>query len=220
MDIKGFPIITTLSDSDYFLVQTASDGAYKSILASDLKTYFGGSGGGSSSATKNLTFSADGDSNGVFYYIGTALGTTAWNNPAGSSVIITPSSVGSGSTNTLTGRTPSDFWTNNSAGSSIIFSIGTHTLNLNHYTLQTRGSDSGYYPTSWAIQGSNDGSTWTTLDNQTNYTGFDGTAQWKDFSVTPSTSYSYFRIVSTGNDSNGSSYLCLGQIELYGVFTP
>lgn len=219
MDIKGFPIITTVSDSDYFLIQAASDGAYKSILASDLKAYFGGSGGGSS-ATKNLTFSADGDSNGVFYYIGTALGTTTWNNPAGSSVIITPSSTGYGNANSLTGRASSDFWTNNIAGSYIIFSLGSHKLNLNHYTLQTRGTNSDYYPQDWQINGSNDGTTWTTLDTRNGYTGFTSTAQWADFALTPSIPYSYFQIIETGNDSSGSEYLCLGQVELYGEFIP
>ncbi|MHC5825575.1 MAG: hypothetical protein ACYT04_59420, partial [Nostoc sp.] len=62
MDIKSFPPITAISAGDYFLVQTASDGAYKSILASDLQTYFGsssGSGSGDSGGTSPDSYYSD-----------------------------------------------------------------------------------------------------------------------------------------------------------------
>jgi len=51
MKINQYPEITSLSDDDFFLVQTASDGAYKSILASDLQTYFGKNSGSSSNGS-------------------------------------------------------------------------------------------------------------------------------------------------------------------------
>jgi hypothetical protein len=58
MKIDGYPTITTLSDNDLLLIETASDSAYKGIKASDLKAYIGlssgGSGGGGSGGTDSL----------------------------------------------------------------------------------------------------------------------------------------------------------------------
>ena len=47
--IKDYSIIPTINDSDLLLVQTSIDGAYRSIKASDLKTYFGTAGSSTTS---------------------------------------------------------------------------------------------------------------------------------------------------------------------------
>ncbi|MEH1907445.1 LamG domain-containing protein [Nostoc sp.] len=60
MQINQYPAITSISDGDLFMIQSASDGAYKSISASDLQAYFGGNsstggtGGTGSSDSDNL----------------------------------------------------------------------------------------------------------------------------------------------------------------------
>lgn len=43
MQVNQYPVISTLSDTDDLLVQTASDGAYKSMPGSVLKAYVGSS---------------------------------------------------------------------------------------------------------------------------------------------------------------------------------
>ncbi|MEH1779838.1 MAG: hypothetical protein V7L26_12120 [Nostoc sp.] len=47
MKISEYPVITTLSDNDLLLIETASDGAYKSISNSNLKAEVSGNGSGS-----------------------------------------------------------------------------------------------------------------------------------------------------------------------------
>jgi hypothetical protein len=59
MQIKNFPHVTSIADDDVFLVQTATDNAYKYIKASELKTYFGsgsgtGAGGGTGGSTQTF----------------------------------------------------------------------------------------------------------------------------------------------------------------------
>lgn len=222
MQINKYPRITTIADGDLFLVETASDSAYKSIIGSDLKACFAAGSGSSGNTSISKIFSSAGDANGVFYYLGTALGITAWSNPAGNSrnlLTTTASSTESGNVNTLSGRVPSEWFTSASANSYVQFYLGGHSLICNHYTLQTRANDADYYPRNWYFQGSNDGVAWITLDTQTNNLSLNTISQWADFPITSSVGYRYFRILQFDNDSSGAPYLCLGQVELYGAFT-
>ena len=59
MQIKNFPNINTLADSDLVLIQTASDGAYKNILVSDLKSIFGSSGSSTTGTGTNTDTRTD-----------------------------------------------------------------------------------------------------------------------------------------------------------------
>ena len=179
-----------------------------------------GSGNSNNSNDVNRLFNSNGDTNGVFYYLGTSLGRAAWKNPAGSNLIITASSTEFGNPNTLSGRSPSEWFSHPVQNSFVSFYLDGHLLTCNHYSIQTRANDPDYYPRNWYLQGSNDGAAWATLDTQTNNTSLSAVAQWLDLPVVSSTSYKYFRILQFDNDSNNSPYLCLGQVELYGVFTP
>ena len=69
-------------------------------------------------------------------------------------------------------------------------------------------------PKTWTFEGSNDGASWTTLDAQTNVTGWvAGTA--RAFEVySNETSYAYYRLNVTAN--NGDPHLSIGQWEMAG----
>ena len=58
-------------------------------------------------------------------------------------------------------------------------------------------------PKNWTFKGSNNGSSWTTLDTRTNVTGWTASA-WKEFWFSNSTGYRYYMIDITAN--NGYSW--------------
>lgn len=68
--------------------------------------------------------------------------------------------------------------------------------------------------TAWHLDGSNDGSSWTTLDTRTKGSKYQWTF-WTPsvFSCANSTSYTYYRLVITAN--GGNSYVGLQHFELY-----
>jgi len=77
--------------------------------------------------------------------------------------------------------------------------------------------DYGRDPKDFNLQGSTDGSSWTTLSNWSNEV-FASRFQRREFAFTNSASYSYYRLNITRNDENvGMTQLC--EIELYGPQT-
>jgi len=78
-------------------------------------------------------------------------------------------------------------------------------------------AESGEYganrsPRDWTFQGSNDGSSWTTLDTKTGITFADG--ETRVYSFTNTTAYSYYQINVTAN--NGDTYLTIGELKMAG----
>ena len=68
-------------------------------------------------------------------------------------------------------------------------------------------------PKTWTFQGSNDNSTWTTLDTETNVTGWSGGVT-KNFPFSTVVAYRYFRINITANNG-GSDNGVIGEVYLY-----
>lgn len=62
------------------------------------------------------------------------------------------------------------------------------------------------------IQGSNNGSSWTTLSTIVN-SGMDGTSTWYTFTFSNSTSYTYYRIYISLRYS-GSDYIQINEMEM------
>jgi len=71
----------------------------------------------------------------------------------------------------------------------------------------------GHSPKTWVFQGSNDGSTWTDLDTQTNYTDLPLFTPVK-FTFSNSTSYAYYRLYITANVSG--SIVGVHELTMYG----
>ncbi len=72
----------------------------------------------------------------------------------------------------------------------------------------------GRAPKTWTFEGSNDGSSWTTLDTQTNYTAWASSTERTAFSFSNSTAYSYYRINISANQ--GNTYTGIGRMWLFG----
>ncbi|WP_211330008.1 basic secretory protein-like protein [Deminuibacter soli] len=90
------------------------------------------------------------------------------------------------------------------AGYTVNLSIQQHLTSAqaaNAYVLTSGNDHTDRDPKSWQIQGSNNGTTWTTLDTQTAQS-FISRAQTKQYSFSNTTTYSYYKLVVTAN--NGS----------------
>ncbi|WP_202621796.1 T9SS type A sorting domain-containing protein [Pontibacter russatus] len=83
---------------------------------------------------------------------------------------------------------------------------------VTNYTITSANNDPERDPLAWTLQGSNDGSSWTTIDNRYNE-DFPNRSQTRTFHFNNNLSYIYYRF----NFSNNSgTFLQLAEIELYG----
>lgn len=67
-------------------------------------------------------------------------------------------------------------------------------------------------PKNWSLQGSNNGTSWTTLDTRTGQT-FASRFLTKTYTFSNTTAYSYYRLNVTAN--NGGAELQIAEIGLY-----
>ncbi|MEE4540630.1 GH92 family glycosyl hydrolase [Streptomyces sp. V4-01] len=106
------------------------------------------------------------------------------------------------------------------SGSRVTFSNATPTVTYSYsggakqqatfYTL-TSATNAAQDPKSWTLQGSTDGSNWTTLDTRTNES-FPNRLQTRPFKITTPGSYSGYRLVVSAG--NGDSRTALAEVEL------
>lgn len=177
----------------------------------------------------NLNYVSNGDTNGLFFNLGTNGGSTSFTNPATNGrVLVLASSIGMGSPTSLSDRSASDFYTNDIPGSWIAWDLGTNAaFQLTRYSYRTRSASNGNHPRSWKIQGTNtinawdtaviNSSNWVDLDTRVNQTQVTGLNAWFNF-VLPSTvdTYRYIRMLNTGVTDTNQNFLCAGEIEFYG----
>ena len=216
-ELLNLPIQTVANDND-FVVMVDVDGTPYKITKADLLADLLNALG---LAAVDLDFSTDGDTNGLFYYLGTSKGTTAWSNPsANNSIIVSASYSESGNPISLVDRQNSEWFSNNVANSWVGFQIQAGKLKCNHYSIKTRANNPDYYPRNWILKASNDGINWTVLDTQTDNTALNSVSQWLSLPVISTMSYSYFQLLQNGLDSSNSNYFCLGEVELYGTYYP
>ena len=71
-------------------------------------------------------------------------------------------------------------------------------------------------PHTWTFQGSNNGSTWTTLDERHLESGWTG-GEYRYYAVSNETAYSQYRLAIT--DNNGNAYTQFARLEFYGTGT-
>ena len=92
----------------------------------------------------------------------------------------------------------------------------THTMLA--YAIYGQAAYASRMPSAWNLQGSNDNSTWSTLDTEsgvTNWSGNQGSLQKFYICSVRTTAYRYFRVNVTANNGDGSS-LQINQLYFYG----
>jgi len=171
-----------------------------------------------------LTFSSVFDTNGAVYYIGTDYLTTSFTNPHTSGkVVVTRSSVNTGTVTDMCSRAYEDSWTQNlgTGGWNAIDLGAGRSLKVNYYVLCGVLTNGGTFPRSWKLQGSNDGTNWTDLDTQTNNTSIAAAQQSASVAVSGQTIYyRYLRtLLSNSGSSQGDNLLLSSDFEFYGVLS-
>jgi len=84
-------------------------------------------------------------------------------------------------------------------------------LTVDRYALTSGNDEPGRDPKDWELQGSTDGSTWTTVDARTGE-GFDKRGQTNQYAVADPKPYSYYRLNVTAN--GGADIVQLAELEL------
>jgi hypothetical protein len=161
-----------------------------------------------------LAYSSDGDSNGLFHFLGTEQGAAAWANPQSLAVrplIVTASGILGDPEDgviALTDRAPGHFYTTDAPNSYVQFDLGVgRGLILNAYTYRSRSSFNGDHPTAWRMEGSHDGIGFTPLDART--VSITTTDEWLTTLVAgQAMPYRYFRWRSTAPSRLTASRFC------------
>jgi len=211
------PALTSLTDDCKILVWDAVSQSSRTVKLSILKAYLGTSTT-PTTTTKQLTFSSSGDTNGLAYFLGTNKGVATWQNPNGNGLVMSASSIASGTLASLLDRQASEFYTGNATDSWVKLAITSGSLKCNYYSIRNR-NNVDHYLRSWKLQGSNNDSTWVDLNTQTGNTTLNSASQWLSIPVVSNTYYNFFRLLMTGANSAGYYYMCLGELELYGTYT-
>ncbi|KAK8834278.1 hypothetical protein M9Y10_026262 [Tritrichomonas musculus] len=102
----------------------------------------------------------------------------------------------------------------------ICFDFREHRVIPTHYTVRSYETHpNNIHPKSWVVEGSEDGKSWVTIDEETNCPLLNGNSLVHTFAVNHPTSeeFKYIRMKSTGQDWNGQYYLLLESFEIYGT---
>lgn len=196
-------------------------GGIRSGLRSQTRRSRGGNSasGGVSNSIAALEYVSSGDANGLFYYLGTNQLISSWKNPFLAGQIGMEMIGGTGGTNnpqllvdrqqTGSGSFYSDSLINSEVR--IDLSLGLKFLPT-AYTIQ---HSDGFQLINYRVDASDNAVTWDTLDSVavSTYAAW----EWVKRDVNAIQPYRYFRFVNTGADLNGNFYICISEIEFYGI---
>jgi hypothetical protein len=116
----------------------------------------------------------------------------------------TTTGLGTGASLTISSITRTGEWISLQLPSAII---------LNSYTITATMDVLARCPRAWVIAGSNNGTTWASIDTQSNISWTLG--QSKSFNVSPGVAYLYYLIQVTQNQS-GDSLVQVGELRFFG----
>lgn len=178
---------------------------------------------------QTLTYVSDGDTNGLFYFLGRNFNTAPWTNPHTATRVTIGAfdssnapDLGQGTLAGIVDRSDADEnRTSNAPGSywRVQLPAG-QSIAVTKYSFQCRppGNGDASNIQNLKFQGSADGSSWTDLDTRTGLTYVDSN-DWKTFTVTGAAAYRYHRILHQGNVTGANDFFFLSEWELYGVFS-
>ena len=169
-------------------------------------------------------FESNFDTNGVLYHIGTAGGARRYQNPhTAGDVVVSWSRVAGGSVDHFVHHrhaSPVNSFTTNSANCWMQVDLGPdRSLRPTHYCLRNDlNGSSGHAIRNWRLEGSSDGTNWTTLSNHTNDQSMIAQPMSEvNFTLANvNERYRWFRIFQHGQNASRDSHLTCAGIELYG----
>eukprot|EP00457_Paulinella_chromatophora_P000316 gb/GEZN01000316.1/.p1 GENE.gb/GEZN01000316.1/~~gb/GEZN01000316.1/.p1 ORF type:complete len:1660 (-),score=215.21 gb/GEZN01000316.1/:6-4985(-) len=172
---------------------------------------------------REFKYVQDFDENGVLYFIGTRNGTTPWRNPAAQglvrveSVELAMKPVPSAPCETIVGRDIVRCVTKPMKGAFFIVDLSTYYLKPTAYTLRHYSSYDTEALRDWKLMASVDGKKWTKLSSHKKDQSLRKKGQAKTW-VLPKIKkmYRMFKILQSGENSNGHWYLAISGFEIYG----
>jgi hypothetical protein len=213
--INELPEILNLDDDDWILGMDNEGNITGKIKISTLKDYIGVV---NTPALPTLAFSSFGDANGMCYWLATRSNNTGWSNPhISDKLTVLSSGVAAGSLSNIVDRQQgSSNYTSNVANSFWGIDFKTHKLIPTDVIIRHDGN-TGFYLRSFIVQGSNDGTTWTTLTTQSNNTTINSPFAWVRVPITGvAVGYRYLRVQLTATNTSGTWEFCCSEIEFYG----
>ncbi len=179
-------------------------------------------------APTELTYASNGDTNSVFYYIGTNGLREAWTNPhtAGRITVSANPALIQGTIEQLVDRTDNTVHSGlDASGNYFRFDLGaSRTLVLKSFGFRQRADNTGTQANALYLYVSNNGTTWYLLNTiatasraiQT-YNLTTGTLSlWNSVAVAAPGAYRYIQFHAVTNNS-ASGYITASEIELYGT---
>ncbi|MBC6436214.1 discoidin domain-containing protein [Nostoc sp. HG1] len=218
--IKDVPTRTVAGAEDLLIMQDKETGETFNISKANLLAGLSSSeGGGGGTTVTQYNFASVGDTNGVIYAIGTNKNTTAFSNPSLDNRIgVTSSSILNNNPFTKAfGRIPTVAHSLNGGIQWLKIDFGSNNkIKINKYIIQGRDDFNGHHPRNWELQGSNDDASWAVIDSQVNNSSINQGTWFQSAVITSAILYRYLRVIQTGLNSSGDTYLALGQMEFYG----
>jgi hypothetical protein len=112
-----------------------------------------------------------------------------------------------------------DYWySGNSANSWIQFDFKTRCISVTNYTIKSDG-DGGCHLLQWSLEGSNDGTSWVTLD-QRNTQDLNGNYVEKSYECesrqSSATFFRFIRLIQSGPNSGNHHFLGLTNLDFFG----
>jgi hypothetical protein len=113
---------------------------------------------------------------------------------------------------------PANAWVSSTVPATLTIDLGAANAALlqGYGILNINPDQAGREPKAWVFQGSNNNSTWTTLDTQTGQTGWSG-GQLRNFTVSAVTSFRYFQVVISLNNGDTGPLVLISQLYLYSL---
>jgi hypothetical protein len=114
--------------------------------------------------------------------------------------------------------TYSDIWSQNKPGQWISWDFKALRIEPTHYTIRTHnGSPNDAHLKSWAVEGSDDGASWTEIDRRENNSDLNDKLAVKTFAVARSGSFRRIRLRQTGPNHTRNNLLALSAFEVFGA---
>jgi len=214
MEINQLPEAIIANNTDWLIIQTTGGITQKISRANFLA---GISSSIPQNTNKELIYSSDGDTNGLFYWLGTNKGTTSFSNPHPSKITLKAGNPIADLSLLADRQAAGNFYTDNVPNTWIGFQLNSGSFKCNKYSIRAREYDSSLLR-SWKFQAKDVDGNWIDLDVQNNNQSVTQASQWLTLPASSTDFYSDFRIQTTGANSTGTYHITAGELEFYGEY--
>jgi len=160
------------------------------------------------------------DNTGIVYWIGTNEGTSGYVNPTDRLIGVRMSTSAGSAIPSIFDRNYTSTPIENSYGGDsspwVEFDFRTYKVRPTSYFL---AQEQDHYLRNWRIEGSDDGSSWTTLRDHNNDATLHTSNRWAFFDLKAATFYQRLRLFCYGASHNGSTNFDITEMEFFGYVT-